>query len=132
VNTIPPQYPQSFTAYLEKITRNVALNILKKQKTQLRYSGEISLVYVELAECIPSGSNVEQESESNTLTQMIYCFLLSTQKDHRNVFIRRYRYADSIDAMASRYPMSQSKAKSMLFRTWNKLRLYFEKEGISI
>lgn len=50
----------------------------------------------------------------------------------RHLFIRRYWYLDSIGELADRFYMSESKVKSMLFRTRNKLRSYLEKEGIRL
>ncbi|MGE5396909.1 MAG: hypothetical protein ACM3MK_05155 [Chitinophagales bacterium] len=48
------------------------------------------------------------------------------------VFVRRYWYADSIQTIAGRFQMSESKVKSMLLRTRNKLKIYLKKEGVII
>ena len=46
------------------------------------------------------------------------------------VFVRRYWYADSIADIAKRFGMRESRVKSMMFRTRNKLRDYLEAEGV--
>ena len=87
-------------------------------------------MYSELEDCIPSNSNVEMEYESGFVIGAINSCLLSLDSESRIVFVRRYWYADSIQAIATRFQMSESKVKSMLFRTRNKLKSYLENEGV--
>lgn len=46
--------------------------------------------------------------------------------------MRRYWYMDSIAAISQRYGLSQSKVKSILFRSRNQLREYLDKEGYDL
>ena len=131
-NSIPPQYPSLFSAYLGKITRNLSLNKYKQQKALKRGSGEVELLLHELEECIPSPSNVEKEYQEGTTTKAISNFLYSLDKLKRTIFIRRYWYGDSIAQISNHFKMSESKVKSMLFRIRNKLRIFLEKEGIDL
>ena len=48
------------------------------------------------------------------------------------LFLRRYWYAESILEIARRYGISESKVKTNLFRTRNKLRAYLESEGMTL
>ena len=50
----------------------------------------------------------------------------------RKVFVRRYWYMDSISDISVSFGISESKAKSILFRMRNKLREYLEKEGVMV
>ncbi|HEY8349215.1 MAG TPA: RNA polymerase sigma factor [Clostridiales bacterium] len=129
-DSIPPQRPANFRAFLGRITRNLSLNRYKEQRTQKRGGDNITLIYSELEECIPSNSNVETEYESGLVAGAINSFLLTLDKESRIVFVRRYWYADPIQAIAERFGMSESKVKSMLFRTRKKLRAYLENEGV--
>lgn len=129
-DAIPPQRPSNFRAFLGRITRNLSLNKYKEQRTRKRGGDNIALIYSELEECIPSGSNVEKEYESNLVISAINSFLLSLDKESRIVFVRRYWYADPIQAIAARFQMSESKVKSMLFRTRKRLRTHLENEGV--
>lgn len=54
-----------------------------------------------------------------------YTFLF----DAYDVFIGRYFFSDSIREVAGYYGMSESKAKSMLYRTRIGLKKYLEQEG---
>ena len=46
--SIPPNRPHHLLAFISEITRNNALNTVKKRKAQKRGSGELSLVLDEL------------------------------------------------------------------------------------
>ncbi len=131
-DTIPPQRPANLRAYLGRIARNLSLSKYKEQRRKKRGGDHMALIHRELEECIPSTSNVEKEYEASLVIGAINSFLLSLDSESRIVFVRRYWYADSIQAIATRMQMSESKVKSMLFRTRNKLRAYLHKEGLSI
>ena len=129
-DNIPPQRPGIFSSFLGKITRNLSLNKYKERNTKKRGGGEIALLFSELEDCIPSNSNVEAEYESNQVVEIINSFLRSMDSEGRAVFVRRYWYADNIQAIAARYQMSESKVKSMLFRVRKLLKTYLENEGV--
>jgi RNA polymerase sigma-70 factor (ECF subfamily) len=131
-NAIPPQRPEIFPSFLGKITRNLSLNKYKEQRTKKRGGYEVALLLDELEDCIPSGNSVEAEYEAGIIAKAIGSFLYSINTESRIIFVRRYWYVDSITCIATRFQMSESKVKSMLYRTRNKLRTYLEKEGITI
>ena len=129
---IPPQRPLYFRAYLGKITRNLSLTRYKRLKSPKNGGGEIPLLLDELDECVPSGGGVEREFEAKQVTEVLNTFLFYLDKESRTVFTRRYWYADSIQAIAERLGMSESKVKSMLFRIRGKLKTYLEQEGVAV
>ena len=131
-NAIPPQRPTTFSAFLGKIARNLSINKYKEYRAQKRGSYEIPILLEELEGCIPSANSIEAEYEAGILVKAIDHYLGLLDPENRIVFVRRYWYVDSISSIASRFQMSESKVKSMLFRTRNKLRIYLEKEGVSI
>lgn len=79
--------------------------------------------------CIPSPDDTACRMEARELAGIISTFLKEQPQLHRDVFLRRYWYAESVAQIARRYFMTQSKVKSMLFRTRNALRAHLEKEG---
>ena len=131
-NSIPPGRPPAFRLFLGKITRNLSHNKFKEQRVQKRGGGEISLIYDELEDCIPSNSNVEIESESRIIVEALNSCLRSMDREARIIFVRRYWYAESIIAISSRYSMSESKVKSILFRARGALKSRLEAEGVMI
>ena len=131
-NAIPTQRPAILMAFLGRITRNLSLDKYKKRGAQKRGGDEIELLLSELADCIPSDSDIEAEYEAGSTAEIIDDFLYTLNAEHRIIFMRRYWYADSIASIAERFTIGESKVKSMLFRTRNKLKTYLEKEGVQI
>lgn len=129
---IPPSRPTLFGAFLAKISRNLAINKWEAKSAAKRGGGETPLVLEELEEVIPSGDSPEQAYEARQVTDEINSFLKNCDKVTRVVFVRRYFYGESIKDISKRYKMTESKVKSLLFRTRKKLRLHLEKEEVII
>lgn len=130
-NSIPPNRPRSMTAFLGRITRNLALNKYKASLSKKRRPGEFSISLDELSSCIPSGFSVEDTVITSELGALISSFLHLQKPDARNIFVCRYFYFDSVEDIAAHFGYSKSKVKSMLMRTRDKLRIYLEKGGYS-
>ena len=128
---IPPERPQRLLPYLGRITRCLALNRHDYWAAQKRNS-QFTLQLSELEECLPGADSVEAQYESGEVAAAISAFLRTQGADARNVFIRRYWFSDSIEEIARQFKMSESKVKSMLFRTRNKLKKHLESEGYPI
>ena len=131
-NTIPPTRPTMFGAFLAKISRNLAINKWKAKEAVRRGGGETTLLLGELKDCIPSLSRPESEYESNLVTQAINDCLNSMEQAARVAFVLRYFHGENIASICARFNMSESKAKSLLFRARKKLKIHLEKEGVLI
>ena len=88
------------------------------------------LVLAELEDCISDGKSIEEETERKLLAEVIAAFVKSLPETEQKVFLCRYWYMDSVSSIASRFHFSESKVKSMLSRTREKLRIRLEKEGL--
>lgn len=128
--TIPPQKPNYFFAYLAKLCRNFSLQRLQWNSAAKR-NGEVVSLTQEMENCIPDRSH-ERRLEGKEIGRMLDRFLDSLSVESRLIFMRRYWYADSIQEIASRYHISQSKVKTQLHRTRNKLQQFLESEGICV
>lgn len=128
---IPPQMPRKFTVFLGRIIRNIALDKYGYNTAKKR-NKEFEVILTELEGCATSGSTVEMAYEEGEIARYINQFLEMLDVEARHLFIRRYWYLDSVGDLSQRFCMSESKVKSMLFRTRNKLRIYLEKEGIRL
>ena len=131
-NNIPPQRPAMLGTFLGRITRNLSLDRYKSRKAQKRIIDETGVLLSELDECVPAGNSVEDEFEVKHISEAIDNFLSVIGRDDRMFFVRRYWYGDSIANIALRFTVSESKIKTNLFRTRNKLKDYLEKEGVTI
>ena len=131
-NAMPPHRPEKLSGFLGKLTRRISLNKWESARAAKRGGGEPELALEELSACIPSARDVEKELEAAELTQILNRFIKSLPQSERRVFLCRYWYLESVSDIAARFGFSQSKVKSMLFRTRNKLRAVLEKEGIVV
>ena len=87
------------------------------------------LVLEELQDCIATDRNVEQEYERQRLSEVVNAFVKELPKTEQQVFLCRYWYMDSVESVSRQFGFSESKVKSMLYRTRQKLRVALEKEG---
>lgn len=85
---------------------------------------------LELASALPQGDAAQDRVEARELGEAISCFLWTQKPEARIAFLRRYWYADSLEAVARRMGWSLSKTKSVLFRTRNRLRDFLKQEGL--
>ena len=129
-NSIPPQRPSLLNAYLGKITRNLALNRLKREHAQKRGGTQFDLVLEELESFVAEHSALEEAVDMNILTDILNSFLSGQSAQNRNIFLRRYWKFEPIKEIAGFYGMSETKVKSILFRMRNKLEKELRKEGI--
>ena len=106
-NAMPPQPPSILSSFLGKITRK-------------------------LSECVPAPGRVEHALEERELTETIDRFLRTLPERECSMFLRRYWYVDSVQSIAARYATKENTAKSILFRTREKLRRYLAGEGIIV
>ena len=132
-NSIPPERPILFKAYIAKVVRNLALNRYEASHAQKRGGGAVDAVVDELDFCLSDPSQDGEEMENReALADLLDRFLGDLKPEVRKVFVRRYFYAASVEEIAESYGMSVSKVKMTLLRTREKLKKYLEKEGISL
>ncbi len=127
---IPPHRPSVLSTFLGKITRRISLNKWRYKTTAKRGGGEVVLAINELDECIPSGQSVEQTVELKELSKAINRFLGSLPEVERDLFVSRYWFLASINEISKQFQFSESKTKSMLFRSREKLRKLLLEEGL--
>ena len=88
------------------------------------------LILDELAETLDSGMDTETELEIRELNRAIRHMVDSLEKDERDVFLSRYWYMASIAEIAERSGFTESKVKTMLYRTRKKLLKQLQEEGL--
>lgn len=131
-NSIPPRNPKPLKNFLGKITRNLALDRYDWKRAQKRGGGEVNVSLEELQECIPSPTGTEEILDNKALVKTLNAFLESLPTESRKVFLRRYWNLSPVKEIAAYYGLSESKVKIVLMKTRNRLRDYFEQEGISL
>ena len=66
--------------------------------------------------------------ERKRLAETVNSFVLGLPETERQVFLRRYWYMDAVADIGRRFGFSESKVKSMLARTREKLRAVLIRE----
>lgn len=126
--SIPPNRPVHFRAYLAKICRHTAFGIADKLHAQKRSATLVELT-TEMEQCIPSRM---PETGNEQLAEILNTFLADLPAEKRSLFVRRYWYGDSIAELARETHSSESRVKTTLYRIRTKLRDYLERNGVSV
>ena len=129
-NSIPPAKPKYFRAYLAKTARNTALHHLERTQAQKRSS--VTVLLEELAECISAPGSVDDNWNRKELEQAIRNFLKTLPSRDQDVFVRRYFFVESTDAIATRYAMKPNTVLRTLSRNRKKLKEYLIREGFAL
>ncbi len=131
-NSIPPQKPSVLSAFLGRITRNLSFNRYKLLHTQKRGGGEVPLVLSELGDCVSGKESVEQELDRKELLAEINVFLAGLSREKRQMFVRRYWYAESVREIAKRFDVSEGSATMTLKRVRMQLKEVLVAKGYVI
>ena len=90
------------------------------------------LILDELAECVAADNNVEEEVNARVLADNISAFLYGLKRKDADLFVRRYFYAESIEALGKKFHMTKNNVAVNLSRTRNKLKKYLQEEGYAV
>ena len=128
-NSIPPQKPDSLKVWLVKTVRNISLDLWRKNHRQKRYAG-MEQLFDELAECLPSSSNIDEELKKKQIVDFLNYWLSKLSKNNRVLFMRRYWNGESVKNLAELYHTSQTNLANRLYYLRKKLKKALEKEEI--
>lgn len=129
-DSIPPNRPENLGAYLGRIARNSALNMLKARRSKKRGEKNVALALDELSECIPSAENTEQQADTVLLREAVNGFLDSLERERRIVFIQRYWYMLGISEIAAERGMTEGAVKMSLKRTRDCLKIFSKRRAL--
>ena len=130
-NRIPPERPDVLPAYLLKIVHNLSLkryHYLHREKRNK--NAEIPMTELEGVLC--TRETAEDHVEASELSACLAAFIRGLPEEKRQLFIRRYWYQDSIEAISRTLHLSESNVKTTLFRLRQQLRLFLQKEGYNV
>ena len=108
-NAIPPQRPALLAVFLGRITRNLAFDRWRRNRSEKRGGGQIDLVLDELAECVSGADDPAHAVQA-----------------------QRYWYADSVRTIARRFAMSENNVSVMLSRLRGKLKTQLHERGYDL
>lgn len=129
--SIPPQCPSDLRSYLAKLVRRISIDRYRHKNRSKRQGSEYALSIEEL-DGLSGGDMTEDEVEARLLAEAISRFLRTRSAEERRMFVGRYYYLDSLKEVAGYCGVSESKAKSTLFRIRRALGEFLKKEGFDI
>lgn len=131
-NSIPPHRPGILSTYLGKITRRISIDRFRYRTREKRKASEYEISLSELGDCVSGGNTTEEIVNIKLLADAIGIFLRLQSEESRNAFVGRYYYLDSIREVAAYCGMTESKCKTVLYRTRVGLKEYLRKEGFDV
>lgn len=130
--SMPDNRPKNLRTYLGKITRQVSIDLYRRRNRMKRYASEYAISLEELGDSFTDGRTPEDELNARLLTETVNRFLRTLPDEARNTFIGRYYFFDSLQEVARYCGMSESKCKSLLYRTRQSLKSYLQREGFDL
>ena len=130
--SMPDNRPKNLRTYLGKITRQASIDLYRRRNRMKRYASEYAISLEELGDSFTDGRTPEDELNARLLTETVNRFLRTLPDEARNTFIGRYYFFDSVKNVARYCGMSESKCKSVLYRTRKSLKACLQKEGFDL
>ena len=128
-NAMPPERPRALSAFLGRITRNLAVSRWRRDHAQKRYDG-MEVLLSELADCVPAPGTVEEHLERRELAQAISAWLDALEEADRRLFVRRYWYGDAVKDLAEELDAGANATAQRLLRLRKGLRAALEAGGV--
>ena len=126
-NAIPPARPRLLSAFLTRITRNLALDRYRARHRDKR-NHHMTVMLSELADCIPA----PEEGDAEELLAQIKAFLRGQDELDRNLFVGRYFHAYEVKHLAAGHGLTPNAVSLRLRKTREKLRAYLNERGYSV
>ena len=122
--SIPPERPTVLRLFLGKITRRLAIDKYRANKTRNR---GLEVALDEIAEILPA-----REEDDSELPALLADFLASLPAEERNLFILRYYNGHTVARLAKAFGMKPNNLSARLYRTREKLRAYLAERGYQV
>ena len=131
-NSMPPQRPSVLSTYLGKLTRRISIDRFRYRIRDKRAGSEYAISLSELSDCVSGGNTAEEIVNAKALADAIGVYLRLQSKETQAAFLGRYYFLDPVKEIARYLGMSESKVKSLLYRTRLGLKEYLQKEGFCL
>ena len=122
--SIPPHKPTVLRLFLGKITRRLAIDKYRANKSRNR---DLEVALDEIAEILPA-----REEDDSELPTLLADFLASLPAEERNLFILRYYHGHTVARLAKAFKMKPNNLSARLYRTREKLRAYLAERGYQV
>ena len=128
-NRIPPVSPKSLKAFLGKLVRDISLSRYRAVHAKKRYNG-MELILDELAECIPSGQDIQKSLEQKELSETVNGWLDSWPQEDRVLFVKRYYYGETVKQLSEMQSCTENQMAQKMMKLRNKLKAHLLSGGV--
>lgn len=128
-NRIPPVIPKSLKAFLGKLVRDISLSRYRAVHAKKRYNG-MELILDELAECIPSGQDIQKSLEQKELSETVNGWLDSLPQEDRVLFVKRYYYGETVKQLSEMQSCTENQMAQKMMKLRNKLKAHLLSGGV--
>lgn len=130
--SMPPHRPGILSTYLAKLTRRISIDLFRYRTRWKRVASEYAISLSELGDCVSGGNTTEEIVNVKLLADAIGIYLRTQSAEARTAFLARYYFLDPLKEVAASLGISESKCKSLLYRTRVGLKEYLQKEGFCV
>ena len=131
-NSMPPHRPAVLRTYLGKLARQLSIDRFRTRNREKRQGSEHALSLSELEDCVSGGDATQEAVDGHLLAEAISSYLKTLSGQARRAFVGRYYYMDPLKEVAAYCGMSESTAKSLLYRARQGLKAYLKQEGFDL
>lgn len=128
-NTIPPQNPNSLSAYICKVLRNVSIQRYRYNTAEKR-NASYDVSIDELVEYLGGTDNVQKHMEEQEMADALNHFLKQCKKVDRVIFVKKYVFFMETDEIAKEMHLSKNYVNVHLHRMKKKLKAYIAEGGL--
>ena len=122
--SIPPHKPTVLRLFLGKITRRLAIDKYRANKSRNR---DFEVALEEISEFLPA-----PEEDDGTLPTLLAEFLTTLPAEERNLFVLRYYHGHTVARLSKAFGMKPNNLSARLYRTREKLRGYLSERGYHV
>ncbi|MBQ1818405.1 MAG: sigma-70 family RNA polymerase sigma factor [Clostridia bacterium] len=130
-NSIPPLEPNDLGAYVAKLTRNFALETLRRRRAKKRGGGEAPLPLDE-AVCVASDSDPVDRAAASELASAINAYLALRPQYQRVIFTMRYFRCERVADIAAALHRSPGSVTAVLGKLKKGLEKYLKERGFEL
>ena len=129
-NSIPPQRPESLSAWLTATLRNHCMNRLRSNLALKRGGGAVQGQLEELDEVLTGADSTEAMADARELGRLLNAFVGRLPRTDRTLLLGRYLYGESYYSLSHKLGLSESACEMRISRLRKKLRAFLKKEGV--
>ena len=127
-NTIPPQIPEDLKAYVARLARTTAIDLLKSGKRKKRDLGTVDPLD-DYADFLVSDENGTDGVLPGELTDLINQFLQGLSERDRVCFVKRFYFCYPVDEIARQTHLSKSSVYFILDKAKKQLETILTEKG---